>query len=290
MNGNSVLSELRRGGPRSRAVVVSRPPLSLHAMIASAGYDLRRDAAYRWHGRKRGDAPVALLQYTLSGRGHLDYEGTRRTVEPGQAMLLTIPHDHCYFVRPPDRWEFAYLVLHGREVLRVWSELLASAGPVVDLPVDTPPASAVLEASRRVLDGLVASAWDVSGEAYGVAMSLGGALLAGAPARRRGPAIQRAVAYAREHLHEPIGVDDLAASAGLSRWHFSRRFRASEGVWPGRYLSLLRVRRAADLLRRTPASVADVAARVGLPDASYFIKVFRKHLGVTPAEFRRRGL
>jgi AraC-like DNA-binding protein len=259
-------------------------------MVASAGYDLRPDAAYRWHGLERGEAPMALFQYTLSGRGHLDYEGTRRTVEPGQAMLLTIPHDHCYFVRPADPWEFAYLVLHGREVLRVWSQLVASAGPVVDLPLDAPPASLALGACRRVLAGLVASAWDASREAYGVTMSLGGALLPGGPGRWRTLAIQRAVAFAREHLDEPIGVDDLAQAAGLSRSHFSRRFRASEGVSPGRYLSLQRIRRAADLLRRTTAPVAEVAARVGLPDASYFIKVFRRHLGVPPAEFRRRGL
>src|SRR4029078_11861567 len=63
---------------------------------------------------------------------------------------------------------------------------------------------------------------------------------------------------------EPLGVDDLARRAGLSRAHFSREFRRAFGEAPHHHLLTRRLERAAALLRWTDSSVADICFAVGL--------------------------
>ena len=74
----------------------------------------------------------------------------------------------------------------------------------------------------------------------------------------------RAKDLADARYFEPLGVDDLAQAAGLSRAHFSREFRRAFGESPHSYLLTRRMERAAALLRTTDHSVADVCLSVGL--------------------------
>jgi AraC-like DNA-binding protein len=87
---------------------------------------------------------------------------------------------------------------------------------------------------------------------------------------------------------EPLGVDELAGAAGLSRAHFSRAFRAAFGESPHTYLLTRRMERAAALLRTTDRSVAEVCFSVGLQSVGSFTTSFRRTYGVTPTEYRKR--
>jgi AraC-like DNA-binding protein len=85
---------------------------------------------------------------------------------------------------------------------------------------------------------------------------------------------------------EPLGVDDLAHAAGLSRAHFSREFRAAFGESPHSYLLTRRMERAAALLRMTDRSVADVCFSVGLQSVGSFTTAFKRTYGVSPTAYR----
>ena len=85
---------------------------------------------------------------------------------------------------------------------------------------------------------------------------------------------------------EPLGVDDLAAAARLSRAHFSREFRQAFGESPHSYLLTRRLERAAALLRTTDRSVADVCFSVGLQSLGSFTTSFKRMFGVSPAAYR----
>src|SRR4051812_7104641 len=85
---------------------------------------------------------------------------------------------------------------------------------------------------------------------------------------------------------EPLGVDDLAAAAGLSRAHFSREFRRAFGESPHAYLLTRRLERAAALLRTTDHSVADVCFSVGLQSVGSFTTSFTRTYGVSPTAYR----
>ena len=77
---------------------------------------------------------------------------------------------------------------------------------------------------------------------------------------------------------EPLGVDDLAEAAGLSRAHFSREFRAAFGESPHSYLLTRRMERAAALLRTTDRSVADICLSVGLTERRLVHDELQAHL------------
>jgi len=81
---------------------------------------------------------------------------------------------------------------------------------------------------------------------------------------------------------EPLSVDDLARTAAMSRFHFSRRFREVTGQSPYKYLLETRLRRAAALLRRGHHSVTEAALCAGFTDLGRFSRMFRQWSGSTP--------
>src|SRR5947208_3074631 len=96
----------------------------------------------------------------------------------------------------------------------------------------------------------------------------------------------RAKDLADGRYSEPLGVDDLAAAAGLSRAHFSREFRRAFGESPHAYLLTRRLERAAALLRTTDHSVADVCFSVGLQSVGSFTTSFTRTYGMSPTAYR----
>jgi AraC-like DNA-binding protein len=85
---------------------------------------------------------------------------------------------------------------------------------------------------------------------------------------------------------EPIGVEDMARAAGLSRAHFSRAFRRAFGESPRAYLLTRRLERAAALLRATDRSVAEICLDVGLRSVGSFTTSFTRTFGMTPTAYR----
>jgi AraC-like DNA-binding protein len=96
----------------------------------------------------------------------------------------------------------------------------------------------------------------------------------------------RAKDLADARYFEPLGVDDLAGAAGLSRAHFSREFRRTFGESPHAYLLTRRLERAAALLRTTDNSVAEVCVAVGLTSIGSFTTSFTRTYGRSPTAYR----
>src|SRR3954469_3494502 len=96
----------------------------------------------------------------------------------------------------------------------------------------------------------------------------------------------RAKDLADARYFEPLGVEDLARAAGLSRAHFSREFRRAFGEPPHVYLLTRRLERAAALLRTTDRSVTDVCLSVGLQSVGSFTSSFTRTYGVSPTAYR----
>jgi len=87
-----------------------------------------------------------------------------------------------------------------------------------------------------------------------------------------------------ERPEDPFSVPEMAALAGVSHWHFLRRFRAETGMTPHAFQLASRMRHARLLLRKNTAA-ADTAAAAGFADQSHMHKVFKFHHGLTPRQF-----
>lgn len=100
--------------------------------------------------------------------------------------------------------------------------------------------------------------------------------------------LRRARDHADRHFAEPLRLDDLAAAAGLSKFHFQRLFVATYGLSPAMYLSQRRIERAQDLLRRTNLTVTEVCHAVGFTSLGSFSSRFRELVGESPRDFQGR--
>jgi AraC-like DNA-binding protein len=88
---------------------------------------------------------------------------------------------------------------------------------------------------------------------------------------------------------EPLSLDDMAAVAGFSRYHFAREFRVVFGETPRAYLSRRRVERAKDLLVHANLTVTEVCMVVGFSSLGSFSRRFRELVGCSPTEFRSKS-
>lgn len=91
--------------------------------------------------------------------------------------------------------------------------------------------------------------------------------------------------WARRQLHTPLGVEDLARHAGLSRRHFARRMRTELRQAPLAWLREQRLMRARELLEASNATVEQVASRCGI-DAAALRRQFQEAFGVSPTAYR----
>ena len=96
----------------------------------------------------------------------------------------------------------------------------------------------------------------------------------------------RAKDLADARYAQPLDVDDMAGTAGLSRAHFSREFRRTFGESPHGYLLTRRLERAAALLRNTDRSVAEICFSVGLQSVGSFTSSFGRVYGRSPIAYR----
>jgi AraC family transcriptional regulator len=94
--------------------------------------------------------------------------------------------------------------------------------------------------------------------------------------------------YVEGHLQDPISLADLAAVAGLSRFHFSRAFKAATGQNPHAFVQHRRIMRAFDLLATGDLPVEEIARSVGFMGAPQFRRVFRDLTGTSPLQYRKQ--
>lgn len=102
-----------------------------------------------------------------------------------------------------------------------------------------------------------------------------------------GDPVARTMAWALEHLDEPLSLPAMAREAHLSPRSFTRHFRRATGTSPARWLTDQRVRASLALLEESELPVEHVGAAVGIPSPAAFRRHFAATMGVAPASYRR---
>ena len=101
------------------------------------------------------------------------------------------------------------------------------------------------------------------------------------------PAIARVQQYIGERIfEESTQIWELAQVAGLSESRFKARFKTETGMSPGSYISVLKIEKAKELLKRNDESVTEIAFRLGFSSSQYFATVFKRLTTMTPQDWR----
>jgi AraC family transcriptional regulator len=103
-----------------------------------------------------------------------------------------------------------------------------------------------------------------------------------------GPSRERKVRkYIQDNLDQPLSLDDLAKVASVSPNYFISLFQQSTGMTPHKYVLQQRVEYAKELLTCSKLPLVEVAHKCGFRDQCQFTITFRRHMGVTPGQYKR---
>lgn len=102
------------------------------------------------------------------------------------------------------------------------------------------------------------------------------------------PNMERVKRYIEERYNEPITLEALAKVACLSKYHFCRRFKKETGMTCTRYINWVRIERAKKLLLDRSLTISNVSSDTGFNDLTYFERVFKEFVGISPSAYRKR--
>src|SRR5215468_4632009 len=200
----------------------------------------------------------------------LRYEGVKRHVPPPAGAIMLVPAGSPAWARSSGYKDAIHILLEPGLVARVAAEAFGLDPARLTVPpldgLDLPP----LRATMGAVDAELTSG------------GAGGPLAAGALPRGR---LRAVVEYVEGHLGAGPTLEQMAAVARLSPYHFARQFKAATGLPPHQYVIARRVERAKQLLQGGGLTLAQVAARAGFSKQSHLSHHFKRLVGVTPGQF-----
>ena len=234
------------------------------------------------------DSSHAPIELAWVEQGALEYQlrSKQTTLRGGQAVVVPSGVEHRSGFLTATR---AFSLWLSPELVREVGEVLPRGGALSFGVLERP--ERLIRLGRLLCEELgerddgSALAADALSEALIVE------LLRGTPPPSSGvrdPRIQQAVAQIQAEFAAALSIESLAKTAGMSRFLFSRRFRAETGVSPYRYLMRYRVQRAKELLVGGHVAVTEAALSVGFHDLGRFCRFFRAQYGVNPGQVSRR--
>jgi AraC family transcriptional regulator len=231
----------------------------------------------------------------------LRYEGVKRHVPPPAGAVLLVPAGHPALWRWRGRKESLHVYLEPGLVERVAAEAFELDPARLTIPpldgLDLPHVRAAMGAVEAEL---MAGGGGGPLAAESLANVLAVHLIRHVSSPRRYERgrdgmlprgrLRAVIEFIEEHLDASPTLEQMAAAARLSPYHFARQFKAATGLPPHQYVILRRAERAKHLLQGgTELSLADVAAHAGFSDQSQFSHHFKRLVGVTPRRFRAPG-
>lgn len=265
--------------------------MPLPTMLLSCGHNKASQYPhYLCDGQHPAIIPFSVWQYTLAGKGILDFEDLKGIeLTPGTLMLLTAPHKYRYYpADSSDDWDFIFVCVNGNAALAFCRELTSFYGPVIKLTEDSLSPGTAGKILAEAHPKKISNPWSASMLAYELMMNTARDLAACAPGRSYPAFIRKALEYCTNNFDQPLSVGDLARASGLSRYHFIREFKKNVGIPPNQYIREVRLARARRLLHMSLASVKEIADICGFASSAHFSRTFRSRFGISPGSIRKK--
>jgi AraC-like DNA-binding protein len=282
-------------------------PESTVVLAHVAGFSSERSRALWWHvhdaahqrcgrtwGCDRRFYPGHQIMFMLTGHGHGTYDRTPWRASAHDAVLMDLRTPHTYYSDPADPWEMLWIRFDGPGVSEIFTRMIAAAGsPVIPFASEKKVRAdfaAIFRLFTSHSAGYDAWAWHhVTGLVANVTEGLQKKdTVAGATLQHTPGGITAALSLLRSDHTRTLALSELARTAHMSPFHFSRRFKQSTGFTPMEYLEKFRISRAQEMVLSQPGmSFKEIANASGFTDPAYFSRIFRKRTGVSPREYRR---
>ena len=266
-------------------IVNTQTPLLITAVGQYRMNSVVEMRTYRPEGR--GDYQ---LLYIASGRGHFSLDGRVHTLPQGTAVLYRpgVPQDYTF--RASDKAEYFWCHFTGNGVGELLSECRIPKSMTVF------PAGTSSDYQWLFIQMIRELQMKQAGHETILTMNLRHILLllgrSQLEEREVGNKmlgeIESAIRFFNTNYYWDIEIKEYANRHLMTPYWFSQNFKKVTGCSPAQYLISLRMANAMNLLDNTEYTVAQVAAAVGYENTQYFHRLFRKHTGMTPSEYKNR--
>lgn len=265
-------------------------PLISHLFITQMGFFPR--ARHHYYQRPTGMSQVILL-YCTDGLGWIQVPGGRVIIQAGSVFAIAPNVPHSYGADATNPWTIYWFHLNGSQCAGVTMTTKNDG--------DTAPQAMRVGFSEeriRLFDQIVATFLN----GYSPANLLFANLTLSSflssfvrpdafqPNTRVGVVAnptEKAILFMQDNLSTPVTLDNIAQSASLSTSFFCRKFKQDTGYAPIEYFNHLRMQRACQLLHFSNLRINEVASQLGMDDPFYFSRLFRKQMGLSPAQYRK---
>ncbi len=284
MGGNFLISNVFKKYRFDFLSGIKNPPIKL----LTTGMEEISSAAYYLDNRQREEC--YLFQYTLSGSGTVVIKGKKHTVSQGSGFFLKIPDDDKYFFDEKENlapWKFIYIKFRGDLCLPYYSLINDSVGNIFRINGNAKSILSLSEIYRRASLGLISDSFTGERLTFDFLCKLCFDLLN--DEKHFSDIVLKAKKIIENEYMSISGIYDISQKLGVSQSHLSRVFSEELKSSPIEYLTKVRLQEAVNLLNESGESIESIANRCGFSCGNYFCKVFRKHMHISPSEYRLRN-
>lgn len=227
-----------------------------------------------------------LVIYCVAGRGELSIAGGSWGIQAGELICLPKGTAHTYRADDGDPWSIYWVHFDGTRALD-YLAFIGAEQAVVQLGIHPVLATGFtglftlrtggyservfIHGAARLKELLTGLGWLASRSGTGAGLRIN---------------LDRVEQLMRRRISATLSLDELAEEAGVSRYHFVRRFRAQTGQSPIQYFIHLKMQHACQVLDSDERPIKQVAMALGYEDAYYFSRLFKKVMGVSPQQYR----
>ena len=260
---------------------VSNPAIQVTAI----GRQSRISRDYYWDNKNRREC--YLFQYTLNGSGTIEINHQKHIVDKGKCFFIRMPGDSCYYfdeLKNEAPYEFVYVMFTCGQTKEYCDYIEKHLGSVFSVPLYHPAIRLLLEIYTKAENNSVDDPFMLSSMIFEFLCML--CSYRSEEGHRELNTAFLAKEYLERHYAEQIGINNAANDLKISQSHLSREFRKQFGERPVAYLTMLRLKKAMELLTSSSLKVEDISCQCGFSSSNYFNKVFKRHMNMTPARFR----
>ena len=240
------------------------------------------------YGANRNLFSSYLLIVMLTGSLSYQTRKSRGVARAGQVLLLDCNAPHAYAAQ--GKCSFTFVHFAGAQSKEIYDEIERVSGNVIQLPEPNVLHESIGEMLSCMRDDRRMNEGQTSALIYSMLMKLlensGGSGAGGSG----NPMVDRAINYIQTHLTDKLTVEEIASSTGYSPSYFSHMFSEETGLSPYQFVLKSRLDHAQQLLKTTRLTVQEIAFQCGFNSAANFCYTFKRMLGVSAHEYRKRPL
>lgn len=242
------------------------------------------------HDNSGRDIYTYIFLYTLNGSCMVETEdGNIHKIQKNDAAFLFMPSNSRYYTDPKsdELWRYFYIMFIVKKMTKSYcNEIHNFAGYTFSLPPQSASVTSAVDLITRRRNGLINHPKLASAAAYDFLCKLYYDTTVKNP--NYSILVQQTIEIMEERYGKLAGIQELADILHLSAEHLTRTFTKETGTSPIKYLTRIRMKNALQMLSHTDKSIAAIASQCGFGTSSYFTRVFKQQMSISPSDYRNR--